>query len=140
MPCTFTCTQTHSGQACRETHHPWGWAPTHLERFRVEVLCSSLGREAASDFMGFFHHCPLRCRESEINDRPFVSTGGIIANLISEKTSDLACIPKTRVTTRLRQPPDSSQGMQRKAEDQVMTQPDPDSGCTRQTFQLWDKW
>lgn len=105
----------------------------------MEAVCSSLGREAESDLMGFFHHCPLRCRESEINDRPFVSTGGIIANLISEQTSDLARTPVTRVTARLRQPPDSSQGTPGKAGDWAVTQPHPDSGCTRQTFQLQDE-
>jgi len=81
--------------------------------------------------MGFFHRCPLRCCESEINDRPFVSTSGIIANLISEQTSDLACIPETRVTARLRQPPDSSQGTQREVGDRAVTLSDPDSGCTK---------
>lgn len=78
-------------------------------------MCRSHGREAASDLMGFFHCCPLRCHESEINDRPFVSTGGIIANLISEQTSDLACLPETHVTAWLQQPLDSSQGKQHKA-------------------------
>ena len=102
-------------------------------------MYSSPGREAVSDLMGFLHHCPLHCHESEINDRPFVSTGGIIANLISEQTSDLACTPETRVTAQLRQPPDSSQGTPCKAGDWAVTQPDPDSGCTRQTFQLQDE-
>lgn len=82
--------------------------------------------------MGFFHRCPLRCCESRNSDRPFVSTGGIIANLISEQTSDLACIPETRVTARRGQPPDSSQGTQGEATevtgDRAVTKPDPDSG------------
>lgn len=64
-------------------------------------------RGAASDLMGFFH----RCRESQSSDRPFVSTGGIIANLISEQTSDPARIPETRVTAWLRQlPGDAKRG------------------------------
>lgn len=131
MPGTFACTQTHSERGYRRkpTIRRDGH-PTHPERFSVEAVCISVGRVAVSDLMGFFHHCPLHCSESEINDRPFVSTGGIIANLISEQTSDLACKPKTHVTARLRQPPDSSQGMQPKAGDWAVTQPYPDAGCT----------